>query len=58
MDLGKIEFSKEIGVSVRKLDDTMEELNLNYKSTPRDKRTSLISKEDQEKIKQYYWMVD
>ena len=50
MNVWKIEFSKEIGVSVGKLDLIMKDLSLNYITSLRDKRKKIIRQIDIKKI--------
>lgn len=52
----KSDFVKEIKVSPNKLDSLMEELDLDYTSTPRDKKMKVVSPEAQKKVKDYLWI--
>lgn len=49
----KVDFATEIWVGTRKLDDIMEELELEYEVYPRNKRIKVVSDDAQKQIKEY-----
>ena len=52
----KTEFAYEIWVSPKKLDSIMEDLKLEYESSPRDKKVRVVSDDAQNTIKDYLWI--
>lgn len=46
-------FAKELKISPVKLDSLMKELDLQYESTPRDKKMLVVSDDTQKSIKTY-----
>ncbi len=52
----KIDFATEIWIWSRKLDSLMEELWLEYESTPRNKKIKVVPEDAQKKIKEYLWV--
>lgn len=56
MNVWKMEFAKDIWVSLQKLDDIMEDLWLKYQTSIKDKRMLLVSEDDQKIIKDAIWI--
>lgn len=49
----KLEFAKELKISLPKLDEFMNTLDLEYETTVLDKRILIVSDEAQDAIKEY-----
>lgn len=54
--VGKTQFSYDVWVSPKKLDSIMEDLWLEYETSPRDKKVKVVWEDAQKAIKDYLWI--